>query len=332
MTTYHVAKFDCFKSSRLNMQSKWDQKSVFVHVSTSDQENAYRLSVRQIAQLAKEAHMADRFVFHAQSSLPYLIISVLLGLVKRKQAVYDIHDLNVIPKELSYMKVRALTMYLLEYFTLKVFKISSITVSKGLAILMARRYKVTRPKVVRNISVDLPERVSAKITTEKKMVYFGTFDRLPNEFFDQLKREKLSIDIFGRFNNASPTPSMQNAIESGMVNYQGEYNPKAMDFLKDYSHLYYNIVPPDANYQFAGPNKFFQALTYGLTLLIPKGYRELTYLLDGIPGAFKVLEGNISELLASDFKQGEDYFSRVKTLLNLMKHDSKKNYLSVINS
>lgn len=332
MITYHVAKFDCFKSSRLNMQSKWDEESVFVHLSTSNQENSYSLSVRQIKQLLKWSQREDKFVFHAQSSLPYLLYFMFFGLVNRKKAVYDIHDLNVIPKGLSYMKLRALTMYVLEYFTLNFFKIPSITVSKGLAIVMARRYKVTRPKVVRNISVDLPERISVKTITEKKMVYFGTFDRLPNEFFDQLKRESLSIDIFGRFNNASATPSMQNAIQTGLVNYRGEYHPKEMDFLNEYSHLYYNIVPPDANYQFAGPNKFFQALTYGLTLLIPKGYRELTHLLGGIPGAYKVLDGNISELLTSDFKHGEDYFHKVADLMGFIKRESMNNYLSVLNT
>lgn len=332
MTTYHVAKFDCFRSSRLNMQSKWDEESIFVHLSTSNQENSYRLSVRQIIQLLKLSHTEDKFVFHAQSSLPYLLYFVFFGLVNRKKVVYDIHDLNVIPKGLSYMKVRALMMYLLEYFTLKLFKVQSITVSKGLAIVMARRYKVKRPKVVRNISADLPERMSVKTRTENKMVYFGTFDRLPNEFFDQLKRESLSIDIFGRYNKTSGTPNMQNAIQTGIVNYRGEYNPKEMDFLKDYSHLYYNINPTDANYQFAGPNKFFQALTYGLTLLIPKGYRELTHLLNGIPGAYRVLGGNISELLTCDIEHGEDYFHKVADLLSLIKSESMSSYLSVLNS
>ena len=332
MTIYHIAKFDCFKSSRLNMQSKWDEESVFVHLSTLNQENSYLLSVRQIKQLLKFSQSKDKFVFHAQASLPYLLYFLFFGLINRKKAVYDIHDINIIPKEISYMKLRALMMYLLEYFTLKFFKISSIIVSKGLAIVMARRYKVTRPKVVRNISADLPERMPVKTITEKKMVYFGTFDRLPHEFFDQLKRENLSIDIFGRFNNASATPSMQKAIQSGMINYRGEYNPKGMDFLKEYSYLYYNIDPPDANYQFAGPNKFFQALTYGLTLLIPKGYRELRYLLNGTPGAYKILEGNISELLTSDSKHGEDYFSKVANLMTLMKSESMNNYLSVLNT
>lgn len=326
MQTYHVAKFDCFKSSRINMQSKWDEKSVFIHLSTSDQENSFGLSIRQIMKLVKASHPRDKFVFHAQSSLIYLIICKMFGAFSRERVIYDIHDLNVIRAGLDYMKLRGIALHFLEFMTLKVMRIPSITVSSGLAIIIAKRFKSKRPLVVRNISAEMFEGSMKKEEGQSEMVYFGTFDRLPNKFFEELEREGLRLDIYGRFNNGNPSQIMQSALEKGIIKYCGEYNPKDMGFLKNYAYLYYNIDPYDLNYRFAGPNKFFQALVYGLVILIPRGYSELSFLLKDIPGAQITINGSINNLIKKKPEFDQNYSTNVEILLAKLKTDSQENY------
>jgi hypothetical protein len=312
------------------MQSAWDKSSFYIHLSDKSQDNSLNLTFPQLLRISRASSDKDKFIFHAQSSLVYLVTLKLLGVLSRDQIIYDIHDLNVIQEKLNYMRLRGISMHILEFVTLKIMRISSITVSSGLAIIIAKRFKSKRPLVVRNISAEMREGSMKKEVDQNKMVYFGTFDRLPNKFFVELEREGLQLDIYGRFNNGKASQTMQDALEQGVIKYCGEYNPGDMGFLRNYAYLYYNIDPYDVNYRFAGPNKFFQALVYGLVILTPQGYSELSFLLKDIPGAQTTIKGDIVNLTNRKPVFDEDYSSRVESLLAKLKTDSQENYRTLI--
>lgn len=332
MLTYHIAKFDCFKSSRLMMQAGWDTKSVFIQKTKYEaSEQTIPLSFGHVLKVARNLGSHDVMIFHAQSALLYLVMVRLLTRIKSHQVIYDIHDLNVIPRAWNYMRIRGLVMYIFEYISMRVMQTPVMIVSKGLAIIIAKRFKVQRPLVVRNISAKLPEKPLVTGRDLKRGVYFGTFDRLPNDFFDHLYQENHSIDIYGRFNHGKPSETMEKAIHDGVVNYCGEYNPGNMEFLEDYDFLYYYVHPYDLNYRFAGPNKFFQALAYGLVLITPPGYSELSNVLSNQPGAHLILKSNLLKLLQNSSIRNQQTMEKIRGLLTELQEESKRNYKKLVN-
>lgn len=332
MVTYHIAKFDCFKSSRLMMQAGWDSRSVFIQNEKYEaKEQTMYLSLGQVLKVARNLGQQDVMIFHAQATLIYLLAARFLTRVKSQQLVYDIHDFNVIPRAWSYIKFRGIIMYIFEYIALKIIKTPAMIVSQGLAIIVARNFKVARPLVVRNISAKIPENPLVFSRDLKRGVYFGTFDRLPNEFFDHLYEENYTIDIYGRFKHGKPSKVMEKAMCDGVVNYCGEYNPDKMKFLEEYGFLYYHIYPCDLNYRFAGPNKFFQALVYGLVLITPPGYTEMSTLLSHQPGAHLILQSSLSKLLQQSSIRNNEAMENLNRLLSELQEESKRNYKQLVN-
>ena len=327
MRTFHVAKFNCYSSSRVMMQSRWDNKSFFIQSNKyPGYENIIFLNYRNVLMIANSLGPKDNIIFHSQSSLPFLIFVILFSKTNTKQLLYDIHDLNVIKNEWNYSKIRGFIMHALEYFVLKIMRVQSMIVSKGLAIIVQRRFKVKRPLVVRNISAKFPKNLPLRISTLNRGVYFGTFDRLDDSFFEKLYQGNHRIDIYGRFNHGKPSKIMTNAINDGLVNNCGEYYPEKMNFLNNYDFLYYNIRPYDINYRFAAPNKFFQALAYGLVLLTPPGYSELACVLNKQPGLHFILQNNLSESLHQHSIRNLKTIKNVENLLRKLLKESEKNY------
>lgn len=325
---YHIAKFNCFKSSRLQMQSAWDFEFIYIHISDKNNKLSKKLSFKGLKGVIKESSNNDVFVFHAQSSLVYLIIGfIFLGLTKDK-IVYDIHDLNIISKKFNYLTLRGTVFFILEFLVLKLFKIKSCTVSSGIAHILKKRYYLSEISVVRNVSSEFFMHNSNSNKPLKKGVYFGAFDRLNQEFFTTLERNDLKIHLYGRFNTSNESTLINYALSAGLADYKGEYDPRDLSFLKEYDYLYYNISPLDLNYVYAGPNKFFQALSYGLVLLTPGGYKEMEELLQHIPGPLITMEYNLKnqleELRCLDFVTLEKLASLVKQLKDKSELDYKK--------
>lgn len=328
MSTYHIAKFDCFKSSRLEMQSKWEEESIYVHLSEKERKSSIQLTISVLRSVIKQSKDSDTFVFHAQSSLIYLILGKIFFGLNISRTVYDIHDLNVTPKAWGYLKFRAWFMALQECLVLRFFKIKSMTVSTGLAMVISRIYHVPRPKIVRNISANVSNKFRKH--QSNRLVYFGTLDRLPKHFFTHLEQEELTVDVYGRFNYSINNSYLKEAMDNGVVNFKGEYNPKELEFLLDYDFLYYNILPYDTNYRFAGPNKFFQSLSYGLKVLIPSGYSELKFLLSQLNGSFNIIEESVSKAMLDTKLQPALGTSEIQIFLDKLKLDSKNNYQELL--
>lgn len=329
MVTYHVAKFDCFKSSRVTMQAKWDVETKYIHRSSRKASFAFPLEWKTLKFSIKDSSPEDRFIFHAQSSIIYLIVAKLFLGLKFGQCIFDIHDLNVIPRRWDYLKLRAIVLTFLEWFVLRILKTKSTTVSKGISIIIAKKYAVERPLIVRNISAEVV--IKDKNRPQQKLVYFGTLNRLPVSFFTDLEKDSLTIDVFGRFNNDEENKALSNAIAKGYVNFKGAYDPKDLSFLYNYEFLYYNIIPYDTNYRFAGPNKFFQALCHGLKILIPPGYSELLYLLSPFPDTYRVIKGSVAEIIASDYPSKDCIdIDNLDSYLHALKNESKENYKRVL--
>ena len=332
-TTIHVAKFDCYKSSRIMMQSGWEENSIFLHLGVSEQ--SVKLNFKNLLKVLDSSNSGDRFIFHAQSSLVYLLFSYALTFNRREtiKILYDIHDLNVIPVGWGYVSLRAYVMQLLEWVTLRVLKIKSMTVSAGIARLMSMKYNCEIPILVRNISTDIVRNQDMEKKSEGgKLIYFGTLDRVSEYFFLALAKQKLRIDLFGRFNYMDPPIFFEKYTCTETAKFNGTYNPKNLDFLLEYDFLYYNIPPPDANYRLAAPNKFFQALAHGLSILVPRGYNELRFIFGDIPGAIAVIDesSDIRGVLNRCVRnKSSDFSVKIKERLELMKSESRDNYKSL---
>jgi hypothetical protein len=327
MITYHVANFDCHKSSRILSQSSWDLNSIFVHRTlNSDGEKNIKLSFLNVLKIYKELGSSDRIIFHAQSSLIFLIFIYFFRFKIPTKVFYDIHDLVEVPKKFSYLKIRAILMYVFEFLVLNVFRIPSMTVSNGLSIIISKRYKIQRPAVVRNVP-PIIEEIITKNNNSGRVVYFGTFDRLSNEFFQFLYVNNCKIDIYGKFNYVKEKSLLSKAIEDGYIVYKGEYNPTDMSFLKNYNYLLFFINPNTVNLRFSSPNKVFQALTYGLTIITPIGYSELFYLFgNNFPFYHTATVGN-SNLLSSEYIPDDSDAGNLYSLLFSIWEESKINYL-----
>ena len=126
---YHIYKTDCNKSSRVLMQSRWDSAFSFIHLSS----NAYtephlKLEWKNLFSVAFRMGEKDCMVFHAQSSLPYLLLAFLVKNIffLKGRYVYDIHDYHELSpktKILSREFFRYIVFFVFEYIIFKFKKI-----------------------------------------------------------------------------------------------------------------------------------------------------------------------------------------------------------------
>ena len=149
------------------MQTQWDTFSSFVHKVDVDTVShgtieEFNLSFFGFMKALEAAKcQASRLVFHAQGSLPFLIITLLLDCFRSKGFVitYDIHDLHEKSREkgvyrtIRYSFFRYYLLLFAEYIVCKHKAVSTITVSKGLANLVSDRYRCRAPRIVYNLGV-----------------------------------------------------------------------------------------------------------------------------------------------------------------------------------
>ena len=239
--------------------------------------------------------------------------------------MYDIHDLNVINNSFNYKFIRSIIFYFIEFLILKIFKIRAITVSSGLSGIITKRYNINEISIVRNISVSLDEIEIDYTKRNKKVLYFGNFDRLNDKFFRGIIKNNLEIDLYGKFQSENMSKKLKKILDNDNVKYLGEYNPNDLSFIKNYEFIYYNIDPYDINYKFAGPNKFFQALSHGLILIIPKGYEEMEFIFKNFKNFFVNPKNDIINLKNSNKISKSDHF-KILNHIKFLKNNSELNY------
>ena len=164
MTVFHIFKSDCMKSSRITLQTSWEQKTCWIHIPEilpSKTENLKRcqqraLSFNELFKVILFSDTEDRLVFHCQSSLIYLIFAKIIAKFIRKKSkfIYDIHDLNEWPVAQNfydvfrYIFLRTAIINILEFIVLRYLNVKVMTVSDGLSEVISFKYGCQKPVVV----------------------------------------------------------------------------------------------------------------------------------------------------------------------------------------
>jgi hypothetical protein len=355
--TFHVYKIDCFKASRLVLQGAWDSNPVFLHktdlvgiipagTNGDNLIDSRRLGILLLFRLllADQVENGRTFVFHAQATLPYLLLSrVVLFLLKRKETtlVYDMHDLHEklpvkgIWRYIRYNFIRYYILGLLERYCFRDEYIRKITVSEGLSREVARIYRCDMPVVVR--SIPQPERRKLMDNLEgreqKALVYFGAIAHAPLSLLDSIQKAGLELHLYGR--DITREAVVERVGNRGLVcvDIFGEYLPENMDFLSNYACLlFYKPEDNSINYRYSLPNKVFQALNAGLSLVVSENFIEIKELFDGIPGAVIVLESgqDITQVIErASSMRNENNIQKLFDYLYKLHEQSKQSYLKV---
>lgn len=283
------------------MQNGWEKESIFIHVSKNDDyEKNKSFGFKSLADVIYKSKAGDVVVFHAQSALPYVVFAWFLKICLRKKItfIYDIHDLHEwrsTDSIYSRNAIRYLILGALEYIVFLVPSINKITVSNGLARLMSEKYNADAPIVVRNVSSKSGD-FANNCRLRDAVVFFGTKERAPVNIFEIIKNCGIQLHLYGR----DMTPEWLSGIKSNNDNIRlfGEYNPKEMEFLYKYKAL---ILYPEGrtlNYKYSLPNKLFQALDHGVSVIAHEFFEEILELFSEAGGAVKsVNEDNIASVL-----------------------------------
>lgn len=352
MTTIHVYKTDCLGASRVMLQSGWERaRSIFVHlarpgrVSGGCAEYPYGLAGLRQALTADRPDGASTIVFHAQSALPLLCLAYLLRRWlpdPRAAFVYDIHDLHdhepyrSLFERLRYGLLRHYPLLWLERWALGRRNIRVLTVSDGLADTIVERYGCPRPIVVHSAMQPLlsDAELAARSRIPGALLFFGTAERLPFELIDDLGQAGLELHLYGRFDGRAGIERRIGCALPDHVHVYGEYSPKDLDFVAGYRFLL--IYKPDdlrPNFIYSLPNKFFQSLAYGTSLIVSPNFEEMAAVASPVPGACAVLTdtSRLADTMAAlDALRDTTYYREVATLGGALHSTARERYLAVV--
>ena len=313
------------------MQADWDKKSVFIHKCSTSGEK--KIPEKELSFIAIKNLISLKtptaLVFHAQSSLPYLIFFKLLNKIYKKNnfnVVYDIHDLHEDSDKSLRGKIR---YWILRFFEKRVFldeNIKKITVSQGLSEELSNCYTpMSKPLVVYNVARTNLSNVPN--TRTKDLVFFGSKERVPFELFETLKEENLKLDIFGKGITKEWLEEESKISKLDFINVFGEYDPKNMQFLLDYKYLIlYYPKGNSKNFIYSMPNKYFQALDSGLKVVLSSNFEEMITFSKRINNFYIELKSasDLKRLLNSSSDMSEN---EARSMLEETLFASKQNYL-----
>lgn len=305
------------------LEESWEHESVFVHLANNSVSQHCRRDIRSInlglfslARMIIEirSKRQSAIVFHSQSSLPYLLAIRYLFLWSfryKPRLIYDMHDLLEkspnrlgLCKYIRYELLRRLVLQSIERIVVRNNVIKTLTVSDGLADTVASRYKSKRPRVVRSATVVQHHTSSStqREFSDNCLVYFGTKKRLPIKLIEKIASENLELHLYGR--DICPDDMAKNLSQKAFraLKFFGEYYPSQLEFLDAYKYLI--LYSPDKltlNYKYSLPNKLYQALSAGLSLVVSENFIELISTMSDIPGSIYVLKDHdsIQEALIS---------------------------------
>ncbi len=311
---FHIYKTNCYGSSRLELETSWDEKFSLLHLPalpTSDHirspgnHNArlsYANLMRVVFSCARHRECIS-MVFHAQSSLPYLFFALILlrlfDCTTHVAIAYDIHDFHEKPtgniSRIAFFVslARYCFLFVLEKAALRLNCVRSFTVSAGLATLIARRYDCSPPAVVHSVHRVIPALVPLSLrarSARKNIVFFGTRFRIPYALFDQFVDSDLFLDIYSTDATTQLMAECYGGALPTKIRYKGGYSPSNLNFLRAYSHLVlYCPTDKAVNLKIALPNKFFQAIAYGLRVIVSDNFHEVIEFSRSVPGLVQVL-------------------------------------------
>lgn len=285
---YHIYRTDCFRSSRVMLQKEWQPNSVFMHkrekYPTASEKLEKPLSISAITTLALRSSKADTFIFHAQSALPYLLIFAITCalLLKKRNVIYDIHDLH----EHAHTRLidlgfrgaaRFLALSALEQLCFQITSITKTTVSNGLSNELSDRYKTK--DVITLLSIIAPINPYKGAHSQTALVFFGTPKRFPFELLELINDNQIELAVYGKGMD-SQWLTTKTQKQWPTVYFYGEYDPSDMSFLQNHKALLlYHPLDKTKNFKYSLPNKFFQALSHGLDIIISSNFTEMAHLL-----------------------------------------------------
>lgn len=269
MSVYHVTKVPLERSSRVLSQidlAYSESKVIFL--------DDFFSKMRFILDLKGET-----IIFHQQASLLAMILTIIFNIIKnnKNNIIYDMHDLVIFDYAGIFMRLRACLIFILEKIAM-LFNIKVITVSHGLAKVIKKRYNKNALVVYNFPKNYVPRSGNRKKDSNSNFVnpcYFGIIDekRIPLKIFEEISNKSLKkIDVYGYVNSISKF-SFSNL---NFLNYKGKFSPENMDFLKEYNLLLFVTDKSlNLNYKYCMPNKVFQAVNYGLNLLVSDFFEEI---------------------------------------------------------
>ncbi|MBY5954874.1 hypothetical protein [Marinobacter nauticus] len=332
------------------MQSRWDFCSIFMHEISKKScrgigsVSEIQLSVKNLLKALISSRKDNKtFVFHAQSSLPFLFtcrIFLFFFRLSNVNLVYDVHDFHERKKDggffrqLRYYWFRYEILRCLERFAVRSPKVSVITVSGGLAKMISESYGCPIPKVVMSAHGMPIEtcKVAEHSTREFEAVYFGIAEHAPPiDVVQELICNGISLHIYGRGMSEGFYPVEEKYAH--LISYLGEYDPADLSFLMKYRYLIlYKPEVLSVNYKVALPNKMFQGMAAGLFFVISPNFEEMKNVLSVVPGSTYVLS-NKKEIVGAIQRFEElkyvDYVESLVRCLSYLVSEARSNYLSV---
>lgn len=332
---YHIYKTDCYRASRVLMQQRWEKESIFIHLAKDkDYTKNIELGFFNLFKKIKSSNKEDVFIFHAQSSLPYLISGWIAKklLAKKSNFVYDIHDLHEWNNNDSMFSKNAARFYVLDALERIAFKITAIkklTVSCGLSKIMKERYRTSAPVVVRNISSQPRVGVTSAHRLERAIVFFGIKEHAPIGIFERLRDAGIEIHLYGR--DMTREWLRELGMDCQNIKTFGEYFPNDLSFLNKYKIL---ILHPDGeslNYKYSLPNKLFQALDHGLGVVVSDFFEEITDLFVNTNFIRSASDENVIHKLTEALESwGLDEYSNLMQKKEKLSNESILNYRETI--
>ncbi|MFA7580144.1 hypothetical protein [Castellaniella sp.] len=262
------------------MQKTFYPDSIFIHRSIKDDFRANKkLNVRNLWLILADSNVKT-IVFHAQTSLPYLVFCVL---IKRlygldRILIYDVHDLIEWRGFISLkIAIRYVIYKNLERFIFKLKKVKKFTVSDGLAVVLQRNYG-DKPVVIKNIAIqDYLENKNSRYSDT--VIYFGTPGHAPAHLFDIMLSHGINIHLYGRgITNEwlrKYIACLKDKNLRGDIKVMGEYDPKDMSFLYRYKVLVFCPIHQSLNYKYSLPTKVFQAISHGLSVVTTSYFEDI---------------------------------------------------------
>ena len=335
---YHFYKADCYRASRVLMQSRWDGDSVFIHKSQNDNyKHNKKFSLVSVLNVMQKSSRDDVIVFHAQSSLPYLLVSYVFKKItgRKISLIYDIHDLHEWESSYRIIARSGLRFFILGFLEKIVFSIEEIrkiTVSNGLAILMANKYKKSLPVVVRNTSGEVEE-VEYLDREKNAVLFFGIKERAPIGLLGKLNSAGVEVHLYGRGMTGDWLKGIFGNNHKG-VKVFGEYDPKKMGFLNNYKVLI--LYPNDnkLNYKYSMPNKLFQAIDHGLCVVVSDYFEEILQTFQKATGCiYDANDKNIQNVVLEALENWTDEScNQARIIKSEIYSDSKEKYIECLNA
>jgi hypothetical protein len=351
VNTIHIYKADCTLASRVMMQSSWDIMPYFLHRKDFRKNNATNIKDEELGFLSashlffemRQSNTA--FVFHAQSSLPYLLMAIIIKFFfngEKIKLIYDIHDIHALDSNSNQFLSRLRSN--LRYYTFSLFEslvflfpsVQKLTVSEGLASIYSKKKDQNSITVVRSIpSINSRVIHSDKERYDDTLIYFGTFERVPYELINVCVNQKINLHFKGRgirekFDENSNEFPIYN---QKCVDIMGDYEPNNLNFLLKYRYLV--LYKPNSkclNYKYSLPNKLFQAMYYGLSVIISPNFTEIIDLLGHIPGAIVIVDdkNKLRDLINKNNKlRTEEFFDLYQKTYYELQEKSKTSYLQI---